>query len=205
MSDFLWPHELQHACFPVLHYLPEFAQTQVHWVSDTIQPSHPVALFSPPPLPIEHCQMQTRYLEDFTDSSADESTGNAGDPGLIPGLRRSPGRGHGYPFQYSCLENPYGQRSLAGCSLWGHKESDKTEWLHFTKLVITINQKNVSSLWKFYQTHSHSLHFRITRLKFNTRKILQTHSHNIHSKISGLVRRFSGRRNPLPARYTVVV
>ena len=27
--------------FPVLHYLPEFAQTQVHWVSDTIQPSHP--------------------------------------------------------------------------------------------------------------------------------------------------------------------
>ena len=29
--------------FPVLHYLPEFAQTQVHWVSDTIQPSHPLS------------------------------------------------------------------------------------------------------------------------------------------------------------------
>ena len=27
--------------FPVLHYLPEFAQTRVHWVSDAIQPSHP--------------------------------------------------------------------------------------------------------------------------------------------------------------------
>ena len=27
--------------FPVLHYLPELAQTHVHWVSDTIQPSHP--------------------------------------------------------------------------------------------------------------------------------------------------------------------
>ena len=26
--------------FPVLHYLPEFAQTRVHWVNDTIQPSH---------------------------------------------------------------------------------------------------------------------------------------------------------------------
>ena len=26
--------------------------------------------------------------------------------GSIPGLRRSPGEGHGYPFQYSCLENP---------------------------------------------------------------------------------------------------
>ena len=28
----------------------------------------------------------------------------------------SPGGGHGNPLQYSCLENPYGQRSLAGCS-----------------------------------------------------------------------------------------
>ena len=27
--------------FPVLHYLPEFAQTHVHWISDVIQPSHP--------------------------------------------------------------------------------------------------------------------------------------------------------------------
>ena len=26
--------------FPVLHYLPEFAQTHVHWIGDTIQPSH---------------------------------------------------------------------------------------------------------------------------------------------------------------------
>ena len=26
--------------FSVLHYLPEFAQTHVHWVSDAIQPSH---------------------------------------------------------------------------------------------------------------------------------------------------------------------
>ena len=32
--------------FPVLHYLLEFAQTHVHWVSDAIQPSHPVILFS---------------------------------------------------------------------------------------------------------------------------------------------------------------
>ena len=30
---------------------------------------------------------------------------NAGDPGLISGSGRSPGEGHGSPFQYSCLEN----------------------------------------------------------------------------------------------------
>ena len=35
-----------------------------------------------------------------------ESTCNAGDPGSIPGLGRSPREGHGNPLKYSCLENP---------------------------------------------------------------------------------------------------
>ena len=34
--------------FPVLHHLPEFAQTHIHWVSDAIQPSHPLSPPSPP-------------------------------------------------------------------------------------------------------------------------------------------------------------
>ena len=33
--------------FPVFHYLPEFAQVHVHWVSDAIQPSHPLSSPSP--------------------------------------------------------------------------------------------------------------------------------------------------------------
>ena len=33
------------------------------------------------------------------------------------------------PLQYSCLENPHGQRSLVGYSPWGHKELDMTERL----------------------------------------------------------------------------
>ena len=43
----------------------------------------------------------------------------AGDTGSIPGLGRSPGGGHGNPLLQSCLENPHGQRSLAGYSQWG--------------------------------------------------------------------------------------
>ena len=39
-------------------------------------------------------------------SDGKESTCNAGDLGLILGLGRSPGGGHGNPLQYSCLENP---------------------------------------------------------------------------------------------------
>ena len=34
------------------------------------------------------------------------NAGDAGDVGLIPGSRRAPGEGNGYPFQYSCLKNP---------------------------------------------------------------------------------------------------
>ena len=49
------------------------------------------------------------------------STSNEGDPGSIPGLGRSPGEGNGTPLQYSCLENPHGQRSLVGYSPWGRR------------------------------------------------------------------------------------
>ena len=67
---------------------------------------------------------------DFPGGSDKELTCNAGDLGSIPGLGRAPGGGHGNPFQYSCLENPHGQRSLVSYSPWGHKESDTTERLN---------------------------------------------------------------------------
>ena len=49
-------------------------------------------------------------------SAGKESTCNAGDPSLIPGLGRSPGEGNGYPLQYS------GQEKSMDCI-----ESDATE------------------------------------------------------------------------------
>ena len=39
-------------------------------------------------------------------SGGKESSCSTGDPGSIPGWGRPPGEGNGYPFQYSCLENP---------------------------------------------------------------------------------------------------
>ena len=42
--------------FPVLHYLLEFAQTHIHWVSDAIQPSHPLSPSSPPTLNLSQHQ-----------------------------------------------------------------------------------------------------------------------------------------------------
>ena len=42
--------------FPVLHYVPEFAQTHVYWVGDAIQPSHPLLPAFPPALNLSHHQ-----------------------------------------------------------------------------------------------------------------------------------------------------
>ena len=61
------------------------------------------------------------------DSDGKESVCNAGHLGSITELGRSPGGGHGNPLQYSCLENPHGQRSLAGPC--GRKESNTIERL----------------------------------------------------------------------------
>ena len=55
-------------------------------------------------------------------SAGKESTCNAADPGLIPGLGRSPGEGKGYPLQYSGLENFMNCIVHGGC-----KEPDMTE------------------------------------------------------------------------------
>ena len=56
---------------------------------------------------------------------------------MIPGLGRSPGKGNGYPLQYSGLENPYGQKSLAGYSPWSPKELDTTtEQLSLSNITV---------------------------------------------------------------------
>ena len=69
-------------------------------------------------------------------SDGKESTQNAGDLGLIPGLGRCPGGGHGNPLQDSCLENLHGQRSLAACSPWGHRVRHDSVAKHNTALLM---------------------------------------------------------------------
>ena len=48
MSNSLQSMDCSMPGFPVHHQLPELTQTHVHWVGDTIQPSHPLSSFSPP-------------------------------------------------------------------------------------------------------------------------------------------------------------
>ena len=56
-------------------------------------------------------------------SDGKESVCQAGDPGLIPGLVKSPGEGNGNPLQYSCLENSM-DRGAWRATFHGVTESD---------------------------------------------------------------------------------
>ena len=78
-------------------------------------------------------------VEGFPDGSEGKASAcNAGYPGSIPGLGRSPGEGNGNPLRFSCLENAMDGEacrleSMVGYCLWGRKESDTTKRLHFLK------------------------------------------------------------------------
>ena len=105
----------------------------------------------------------------FTGGSDDkESICSVAALGSISRVGRSTGGGHGNPLQYSCLENPPGQRSLAGCSPWGRKESDMTEQLSAhtrTELERVLWAIHAISLGWIYPVRFMSLskHWQVTR------------------------------------------
>ena len=75
-------------------------------------------------------------------SDSKESVCNVGDLGLIPGLGRSPGGGHGNPLHYSCLETPMdrGAWRAMDCT-WGHKESEAAERLSTAQHRVLMSKR----------------------------------------------------------------
>ena len=73
----------------------------------------------------------------FSSKESADNAGDTGDGGLIPGLGRSPGGGHGNSLQYSGLENPR-LRSLAAYSPWGQRVRHKgSGWAHMHRSTAT--------------------------------------------------------------------
>ena len=72
----------------------------------------------------------------------------------IVGLGRSAGGGNGNLVQYSCLENPHGQRRLAVYNTWGQKELDVIEWLS-----IAQHRARHPGLWSQVGFREHSVQF----------------------------------------------
>ena len=62
MSNSLWPMDCSTPGFPAHHQLPELAQTDVHWVSDAIQPSHPLLSPSSPAFNLSQHQSLFKWV-----------------------------------------------------------------------------------------------------------------------------------------------
>ena len=71
-------------------------------------------------------------------SDSKESAYNAGDPGSVPGLGRSPGEENGYPFQYSCLVNSV-DRGAWQATIHGVSKS-QTRLSNFSYLCLSIER-----------------------------------------------------------------
>ena len=86
-----------------------------HWtIREVFHPRVSIPLLQVPMLfffPLKSLPVNQLYQAFPGGSVGKESACNAGDPGLIPGLRRSPRGGHGNSLQYSCLENSMDRRA----------------------------------------------------------------------------------------------
>ena len=85
---------------------------------------------------------KTPFLSVPDGSAGKEPACNVGDPGSIPGLRRSFGEGNGYPLQYSCLEN-FKDRGAWGAAVHGVAKRNS--------IMYTI------TIWELSITHPSSL------------------------------------------------
>ena len=80
--------------------------------------------------------------------------GDARDMGSIPGLRRSPGRGHGKSLQDSCLENPHEQKNLADYSPEGRKRVGH-DWSNLAcKHILYLVFKNPRNYRVYIKIHT---------------------------------------------------
>ena len=89
--------------------------------------------------------MFTIYYNGFPGGSdSKESACNAGDPGSIPGLGRSPGEGTGNPLQYSCLQNPLDRGGWRATVHWLQRV--RQDWVINTYCV---SVQLLSHVWLF--------------------------------------------------------
>ena len=98
------------------------------------------------------------------DSDGKESACNMGDLGLIPGLGRSSGGGHGNPLQYSCLENPMDrgawQAAVHGVAKSGTRLSNGERHVANSQLVLASGVQHRDSVYASVYMHTDRVFFR---------------------------------------------
>ena len=134
-------------------------------------------------------------------SDGKESARSAGDRGSIPGAGRSPGEGDGHPLQCSCLGNPMDRGSWRATVLEVPKESDTTEGLTSTLLLLAqrsqdgTHRRSLAVPRGWAQHYEAILQMRRSRLPANMLAELR-HSLGLLTARSSLCRRHPGAQVP---------
>ena len=137
--------------------------------------------------PVLFKKKKSKLRKGFTgDSAGKESTSNVGDLGSIPGLGRFPGGGHGFPLHDSCLENPHGQRSLAGYIQFMGSQRVRHDWATKHKLRKVFNKDYLPRVHPKFLTAGHPWPcYRKPQKKYVQFLDFDQHLHCCHSVIIG--------------------
>ena len=153
--------------FPILHCLPEFAQTYVHWVNDAIQPFHPLLSLSPPALNLS--QPQSLSNESALQSSS-QSIGSSASVSVLPvniqgwfllgltGLITLLSKGHSKVFSSTTVWNC--QSFGAQTSLWSNSHicTFFRGLLIRIPLILLINLRKIHNFMILnYSIHKHGI------------------------------------------------
>ena len=132
---------------PVHHQPSELVHTHVHWVSDAIQPSHPLSSASPPTFNLSQNQGLFQWVGSF--HQVGKVLGVPTSASVLPmniqdwsPLRRR----QWHPTPVLLPGKSHGWRSLEGCRPWGRWGSDTTEQLHFHFSLSRIGEGNGNPL-----------------------------------------------------------
>ena len=89
------------------------------------------------------------YIWGFPDGSDDkESASNVGDPGSVPGLEWSPGKGNGNPFQYSHLKNPRDRGAWQATVHGVTKSQTQLSTVYICYIKVKIKNYEYADTWR---------------------------------------------------------
>ena len=141
------PKDCSKPRFPVLHHLPKLAQTHVHWVSDAIQPSHPLS--SPSFSAFNLSPALGSFLMSRLFPSSDQSIGLSALASIFPMNIRD-----WFPLEFTGFDLPAGQGTLK--SLLQHYSS-KASIFSVLSLLYGPTLTSIHDYWKNHSFDSMDL------------------------------------------------
>ena len=155
---------------PVHHQLPEFTQTDVHWVGDTIRPSHPLSSPSPPAFNLSQHQGLFKWVSSLHQVKPKEICCYNSWPSS----------------RDSCLEVLYSLVGYTGCNLFMNSEKYEAYERSSLGMFLSLGKILLIEMWvsliHFYRLNQEAFLILVQELKIHTFSELEAHKAILCSK-----------------------